>query len=51
MDIQKTSKDNQETSAKTESSEQKETAMQLPTYPLTEDTPGIYFEKVTSGRP
>ena len=40
-----------EPSAESKPSAPQEQASQLPTYPINEDTPGIYFEKVTSGRP
>lgn len=41
----------QEHSVESKPSAPQEQASKLPTYPITEDTPGIYFEKVTSGRP
>ena len=44
-------KETQEPSAKPKPSAPEEQVSQLPTYPITEDTPGIYFEKVISGRP
>ena len=51
MGDNKSPKESQEPSAKSKPSASPEQVSQLPTYPITEDTPGIYFEKVTSGRP
>ena len=51
MGDNKSPKEPQEPSAKSKPSAPQEQVSKLPTYPITEDTPGIYFEKVASGRP
>ena len=51
MDDNKSPKEPQEPSGKSKPSASPEPESQMPVSPITEDTPGIYFEKVTSDRP
>ncbi len=51
MSDNKSPKERKVPSGKSKPSAPPEPESQMPVSPITEDTPGIYFEKVISGRP
>lgn len=51
MSDNKSPKEPRKPSGKSKPPASPESESQMPVSPITEDTPGIYFERVTSGRP